>query len=203
MGYRETLIAEIIDDNQHPMNCDIPMQIHHLISKKSITNAHLTEDLKQLGYNVNKIGNLVALPSTLQGACHLEVQLHRGNHTTLIDTDDNDKEHGVAYHDYVEQLVIAVLEDIENDCGEKGSLSAQRRLNRKSVTILNDIAAFRLPLSSCYKEFRPNASGCMNCNSLPEMNSEIKKDKVPCSKNRKHSEFFAFPKQQYTLSAGK
>jgi len=202
MGYKENLKNNIKGDDNHPMNCGIRMQIHHLISQSVVSRDDLKPKLDALKYKINNKENLVALPSSLAGACHLEVQLHRGNHTKKICSDDmdNDKYHKMEYHDYVFDLVLAKLSKIEKKCEQGKSISPQKRLNDVSYEILEDIKSFILPLTSCFKEFEPEREGCANCNTVPELNDR-KKNGEKCDRN--HKNFKSFQKRKYVLEVGK
>ncbi len=58
------------------------MDTHHLVSEKALDGCD--DDLKEMlidkGYNINYLGNLVGIPATFKGACHLGVQVHRSDH---------------------------------------------------------------------------------------------------------------------------
>jgi len=204
MGYKQTLENNIKRDNDHPMNCGIPMQVHHLISQSVINKDDLKPKLKKFKYKVNTINNLVALPSTLAGACHLEAQLHRGNHTTPICPNemDNDKYHKRPYHSYVAEVLIKKLKKIEDRCALGKQLKPHIKLNTVSKIILRGIISFRLPLSSCYKEFKSGNNGCADCESIPALNDK-KSENTMCSKHRVHTEFSKSPKRPYRLKIGR
>ena len=70
-----------------------------------------------MGYEIDSLLNLVLLPCELEDACHMRVQLHRGDHKTpdlrrwevenRISIDEEDDYHEVPYHDYVATAVAA------------------------------------------------------------------------------------------------
>ncbi|ELV8800514.1 AHH domain-containing protein [Vibrio vulnificus] len=70
-----------VDGDPHPYFLGIHMETHHLISSKG---AHVDKDtakaLVKAGYVIDTLDNLVGLPATLPGACHLGLQAHRGEH---------------------------------------------------------------------------------------------------------------------------
>ena len=204
MGYKENLKNNIKDDDNHPMNCGITMQIHHLISQSVVKKPAIEEMIEDYKYSINNKENLVALPSTLAGACHLEVQLHRGNHTMPIDPDDMDDDsyHKKDYHDYVQELLEKKLNKMDNKCAQQKTFIPQVEIDKASAIILRGISSFRLPLTSCYQEFKPGNNGCGCCESIPELNKQ-KLQKKACDKNRVHDEFTLFPKQYYKLTVGR
>src|SRR5690606_37771760 len=107
--YRTTIINAVKNDTGHPHNHNMKMQAHHLVSAKGVQLAQMGRKLEQLGYNINVLENLVLLPSTLQGACHLKVQLHRGDHT------HEDDDHPISYHRKV-KAEITTLERFLDEC---------------------------------------------------------------------------------------
>jgi len=91
--YQTHFEAAIEGDKTHPFHASngFYMQIHHLLSQKGIADTGASAiKIKNMGYNMNRAGNLVALPSTLQGACHLGVQPHRGNHSFTEEAHEGD-----------------------------------------------------------------------------------------------------------------
>ena len=79
VNYRPALMKVIGDE--HPVKNNIHMQAHHIISEEGVNKSGTGNTLKTRGYDINEINNLVFLPSTPAGACHLGLQLHRGDHT--------------------------------------------------------------------------------------------------------------------------
>src|SRR5690606_11536965 len=94
-GYRRKIVKAVKNNPSHPIHHNIEMQAHRLISSKGVQMAGMGRQLAGLGYDINVLENLVLLPSSLQGACHLKVQLHRGDHKY---TDDD---HPFSYHEVV------------------------------------------------------------------------------------------------------
>ncbi len=160
VDYRGALMAAV--GSNHPVNKNVHMQAHHLVSEEGITISGIGETLKSRGYNVNVINNLVFLPSTPAGACHLRVQLHRGDHIHECDEDFSDDDHPLTYHKLVRKMLIEVESKID-DCDDKSFNSAQKLLNDISEDILMLIAEFKLPLTKVFKAFKPNSrTGCSN-----------------------------------------
>lgn len=160
-GYRARIMNAVKHDKNHPVNNGVKMQAHHLVSAKGVQLAGMGNDLKQLGYNINVLENLVLLPSTLDAACHMRVQLHRGDHN------DADDEHPLAYHERV-KIELAKLEKFMDSC--KGCSSqaqmdenrkrVQSKLDQKSKVILILIEKFQVKLSRIGKDFRHGDIGC-------------------------------------------
>jgi len=172
---------------KHPLYNGIVMQAHHLISTKGAKMSELDNRLVKLGYEINVVKNLVFLPSTLEGACHLKVQLHRSDHKGVID--------GKNYHRFVSDQ-IKKLKRKMNDCKSNAGKSSpmQRSMDLKSKLILNAIAQFKIPLTHIYKNFESdNTVGCCNKNNIPAVRRSITQE--DCTSNRNHHG------QQHSFSA--
>jgi len=60
------------------------MSAHHLISILGFNQSNLkAKDIEYKGYNINYPKNMIFLPYETACACHLGVQLHRGDHKVL------------------------------------------------------------------------------------------------------------------------
>lgn len=173
--YLKNLENEIKSDNRHPKHHNIQMQAHHIISEKAVKLAgkEYIDELLLLGYNINTLQNLIFLPSTLQGACHLGVQPHIGNHTAkapLRSGDENfsydDDEHPKTYHDMVRRQLVNSLDKLSKVCpstNPDAPSRAQKRLNQLSLEILIMIAKCpdRARLTNAYHAFKSgSAIGC-------------------------------------------
>lgn len=101
----------------HPRHFDIRMQAHHLVSQKGIELGNFGSRLADLGYEINELNNLVFIPYTLQGACMLGIQPHRGNHTAR-DPGDDDRNRDPSYHERVRDAVKVALGKLNRVCGE-------------------------------------------------------------------------------------
>jgi len=125
--------------------------------------------LEDMGYQINTIKNLVLLPCTLKGACHLGVQLHRGNHTF------HDDEHPRSYHKEVTERIKSLEEELDKKCVSNKSI--QGLLNKESAKILNMIKKFQLPLTKIFLSFQTSGklkhTGCSNSDSVPSHNKNI------------------------------
>ncbi|EKO3855218.1 AHH domain-containing protein [Vibrio harveyi] len=199
MGYRENLLNAIRRDSNHPINCGVPMQVHHLLSKKGASNGGVKSILEAYGYDINELGNLVALPCTLEGACHLEVQLHRGDHTSS--SDDDDDEHPLSYHAHVSEIMSKAVDFIEKKCEKVSAEKVQSIMDKRSVDVLDDIKTFSIRLTRVHKSFKPEGKGCNRKSSIGELYSSLKLGNSNC--DRDHKEFSNFPKKKYVLEVGK
>lgn len=103
----------------HPRNQGVRMQAHHLISEYGVSLTEHGDRLEDLGYDINEAKNLVFIPSTLQGACMLHVQPHRGNHDHDDDEDDDDGDHDPSYHEQVKKLIDGAMPEIRKACEKK------------------------------------------------------------------------------------
>ena len=129
----------------HPTHHGMRMQVHHLISKKSIKDKidpKIKLGLKK-GYDIDDLGNLVSLPNDYWGACHLEVQLHRSDHKKAKKNDDG---HDIDYHRYVGKLINTELSTVDFDeiCDSK---KIQKKMNDISKDILEEITDFEISLT--------------------------------------------------------
>ncbi|SEB04684.1 AHH domain-containing protein [Rubrimonas cliftonensis] len=197
MGYRENILGAVRTDRRHPIWNGVKMQAHHLLSKSGVRISGLKADLEHLGYDINVKENLVLLPCTLKGACHLKVQLHRGNHTATADIDilsgddddDADSYHGLSYH----ALVVTLLGDIRLD-RNRGRLCMRRaatiqdELDELSETMLDAIKTFVIPLTSIHESFAPiTRSGCCGEDATPAAARLLEAGQAPeCPEGRDH-----------------
>ena len=88
--YLKRIKDAIEGDKAHPRHNGVKMQAHHAISAEGMKLSGLGKKIEKFGYDINLLSNLVFIPCTLQGACYLGVQPHRGNHTAVISQDDYD-----------------------------------------------------------------------------------------------------------------
>jgi len=198
--YRDALEESVSDDKEHPLKvAGLKMQAHHLISHKGLEDTGLGEKIKKKGYDINTVKNLVFLPSTHQGACHLGVQLHRGNHPNS----GSDKNHPDGYHIQVKKLVNKKSKKI-NSC-TTGDIKQEvcNMMNKISFEILKRIAAFEstYQLTKIYKSFHPeNNDGCKNTSTADKHRSSMSY----CELNRDHQQVFKkYPKKTYILQVSK
>ena len=134
--------------------------------------AGLTDELKQLGYDINHIENLTFIPCTLQGACHLLTQLHRGNHTATEDIEsdpdgdnDDDKHHPKGYHDKIKALIA---KKFPSGFCELSKNALQKEMNRISVLVVGKINKHLYSLTDIHKNFKLNKNGCCGVDSIPD-----------------------------------
>jgi len=105
-SYLNRIKDAIEHDRSHPRNLGVQMQAHHVISGEGMKRSRLGHKIEQAGYDINLLPNLAFIPCTLQGACHLGVQPHRGNHDFKIDQDDyKDDSEPPNYHNMVATMV--------------------------------------------------------------------------------------------------
>lgn len=180
--YRARIEKAVKQDAGHPINNGIAMQAHHLLSAKGVQLAAMGKRLEALGYNINVLENLVLLPSTLQGACYLKVQLQRGNHGY------HDDDHPRSYHEEV-KVRIQKLRKFIKDCESCESRSQQERTRKKvqdkmdkvSLKLLEMIVEFKIPLTSIFLSFRPESEvGCPNADNVSAHSDHA------CSSERNH-----------------
>ena len=173
---------------RHPRHHGVDMQAHHAISQKAIFDAKLDERLEDFGYEIDVANNLVFIPSTLQGACLLQVQPHRGNHTAEeVKGADDDRQHYPPYHIMVANRLKAIMPGLEAECGRHGhniQKTTQDTLDKISSDIIKKIQ--RKPrearLTRVYMNFDPgNLRGCGGVDSVTFRGSDT------CPVHRNHT----------------
>ncbi len=130
----------------HPTHHGMRMQVHHLISKKSIKDEiepKIKLALKNKGYDIDDLDNLVSLPNDYWGACHLEVQLHRSDHRNASTNDDG---HSETYHETIGKIINTEFDKVDLDevCDSK---ELQKEMNKISKKVLSRIKKFKLSLT--------------------------------------------------------
>lgn len=160
-GYRKRWIRYAEKEDSHPFNHGVHMDTHHLISAESVNISELEDILIEKGYNINAIDNLVGLPATLPAACHLGVQLHRGDH---LKARPGEK----PYHDYVSVLLLDEKEDMKKCYGRTKKIEDNTEIHLLLASVckkvLKKINNFTLPLTDIFLNFKSRSGkGCQNC----------------------------------------
>lgn len=130
--YLKAIKERIARDASHPKHLGIKMQAHHLLSQEGIEISELGPKLVQYGFEIDDLENLTFLPCTLQGACHLRIQPHRGDHATTSvrvaprqfpgRSDDireegyDDDDHPYSYHRLVSSNLKTLLARLDKKC---------------------------------------------------------------------------------------
>lgn len=155
-GYREKWLRHAYKHKPHPINYGIHMDTHHLISAEAVKISKLAQPLIDKGYMINDINNLVGFPATLPAACHLELQLHRGDHLYKRPNEE-------PYHDYVSSLISAEKSDLKACYGRtkvrEKETAIHKLLDPVSELILDKINEFKLPLTDIYIRFEKKSGG--------------------------------------------
>jgi len=155
------------------------MDTHHLISAESVHISDLGEILIDKGYDINIIQNLVGFPATLPAACHLGVQLHRGDH---IDKGPNEE----PYHDYVSSEMLKRKAKLQKCYGKtketEDNADVHQIIDQVGKRMLNKINNFTLPLTEMYENFEAGGVGCKNCFDIVPARSTGSS----CTKQREH-----------------
>lgn len=143
--YLSTLKARIALDVRHPRHHGVKMQAHHILSAEGAKLSNMGRKLVGFGYDINDPKNLAFLPCTLQGACHLGIQPHRGNHAAPIDGDvqdafDDDDGHPRDYHKMVAYKIRNLEYKIDKRCtgsdGDKDKQAIMALMNELSHELL-------------------------------------------------------------------
>jgi hypothetical protein len=113
--YLSRIKKAIEGDANHPRHNGVRMQAHHIISAEGMKRSNLGRKIEKFGYDINLLPNLVFIPCTLQGACHLNVQLYRGNHSANQDVYDDDSEPN-SYHDLVGGMIRDLKFPFSKEC---------------------------------------------------------------------------------------
>lgn len=154
-------------EKEHPRHHNVRMQAHHVISAEGVNRSKLGDKLKDFGYDINHWRNLVFIPSSLQGACYLGVQPHRGNHSAS--EMDDDQSHPGDYHDTVSRKVIMAKRHMKGKCVDRGEqIIVLGMMNSISEEILHMIQAVTIRLTRVAKSFVPgNNCGCAGVDNIP------------------------------------
>ncbi|MDW5419185.1 AHH domain-containing protein [Iodobacter sp. CM08] len=174
----------------HPRHHGIKMQAHHLISADGVHESRLGKKLAEFGYDINLLPNLVFIPSSLQGACHLSVQPHRGNHTAPIASElDDDLDHPDTYHTMVSKRIREMADLLSQNCpGDDAQHRAKvtKEMNKISNKILNMIqkAPALAPLTYIASSFSMGANGCKGVDQVPTH----RRVNTPCPVDRNHED---------------
>jgi hypothetical protein len=171
--YLKRIKDAIEGDKSHPRNNGIKMQAHHAISAEGMKRSGLGKEIEKFGYDINLLPNLVFIPCTLQGACYLGIQPHRGNHTALINQDDYDDDlEPMSYHDMVSKLIINLGLPLKKAC--QGTDDSRIHEIRKQLDQLSKLIVLMIqnrpseaPLTNVARHFSPhNPIGCGGVDSV-------------------------------------
>ena len=161
----------------HPFCNGIQMDTHHLISGKALADLDesLQEALIDKGYNVNSLGNLVGLPSTFKGACHLGIQVHRTRHS--FKKNDFSEVNESDYHEKVQEIIERRERAIKSCYGTTEQEESKRDIHKNhmdqiSQRLLDRLLNFELLLTRVGSHFdRGNTPyiGCANKDKIGEL----------------------------------
>lgn len=180
----------------HPKHMGIRMQAHHILSADGIKLSGLGGKLEEFGYDINLAPNLVFLPCTLQGACHLGIQPHRGNHTAISDKpprlaseeeDYDDDEHPRSYHRMIAKKVEMLKLPIDKACAgnddpARGQVKSKMDRLSKDVLLMICNAPNLARLTEVADHFtKGNLVGCGGVDSVSDH-----RGKHNCPTNRNH-----------------
>jgi len=204
-SYLKAIQRNIAPDRTHPKHHGIKMQAHHLLSQEGIEISELGTKMVRFGYEIDALENLTFLPCTLQGACHLGVQPHRGDHSTgsarvarrgfpgrptgaeEIDEEDyDDDDHPYSYHRMVSGKLKTLIARLEKKCTGRPNTSGDfvEALHSLSQSILMTIYGrpSEARLTSIADHFRiGNKVGCGGVDNVGMHSAE-----APCATGRNH-----------------
>lgn len=170
--YLKRMKDRIDGNSEHPRNNGVQMQAHHLISIEGMRQSGLRHKIRRFKYNINFLENLAFIPCTLQGACYLGVQPHRGNHGSFVSQDDYDDDiEEFSYHEMVARSVKGLNLPLSKECeGSKASKDAKvkEELDKLSKIILNMIqkSPRQAKLTSIALHFGKGGKGCGGVDSV-------------------------------------
>jgi hypothetical protein len=206
--FRDKVVAKAENIEGHPYNLGVSMQAHHLVSKNGCKLSDYKEELEKLGYEIDDIDNLVLIPNEPFDACHMEVQVHRSNHSvgsnisSILSKDDiHDDDHPMSYHEIVSNMIKGKSGLFKQVCesdkdSNKKKEKIQKEINKLSKKILSHINSFELLLTSAAENFQTESKiGCSNFNNIKK-NRELEK----CISKRNHNNLLPKP---YILTQGK
>ena len=131
-------------------------------------------EFEERGYDINVAENIALFPSVYEGACHLEMQLHRSDHKDagpeydeVDEGDDGDDAHPLSYHDGIkEKYLDAISKKIEKHCSDKYTpRELQADMDDISQDIYEEITMLKLLLvdRKVSIDFKSgNLAGCRN-----------------------------------------
>ena len=201
--YLAVLKTRVELDRGHPLHHGIKMQAHHIISADGVKQSGMGTKLVKLGYDINVLKNLIFLPSTLQGACHLGVQPHRGNHSAPSelgpkaqmsrgDEGDSydDDDHPDSYHDLIKMRLLDLRMFLDRECEGKSATGTvvQDKLDQlsKDIALLIYGHPSRARLTNVADSFLLGHSvGCGGADSIPK---HAKSTKCPVSRNHQEKQ---------------
>ena len=198
--YLKRIKNAIEGDKGHPRNKGIAMQAHHVISGEGMKRSGLSNIVESYGYDINLLENLAFIPCTLQGACYLGIQPHRGNHsfikklTALGETGTDHQEDYIDsgepgdYHDKVSMQLQRTMDKHSQKCTgdeDKDADDAIRRLNKLSKSILNGIQRDpdEFPLTAIAEHFGADGVGCGGVDSVTKHKSP--RSRCPVGRNHR------------------
>ncbi|TWI66185.1 HNH/ENDO VII superfamily nuclease [Pseudoduganella lurida] len=171
--YLKTIKTAIEHNKAHPRHHGVKMQAHHLISGEGMKRTNLGKKIEKFGYDINNLMNLAFIPCTLQGACYLGVQPHRGNHTAAVDQDDYDDDNEpITYHDVVAKRLTDLQLPLAKEC--KGAADHRNdqikqdldKLSARLAKLIQNSPA-KLPLTSIAASFTTGSlTGCGGVDSV-------------------------------------
>jgi len=191
--YLATLKTRIAPDVRHPRHHGVKMQAHHILSAEGAKLSNMGRKLVGFGYDINGAKNLAFLPCTLQGACYLGIQPHRGNHAAPSDGDaqdafDDDNAHPESYHRIVAREIRRLEVKIDKKCtghdGNKDRDAVTAIMNNLSQEILMLIYGKpnRARLTKIADSFLlGNHVGCSGADSVGSHSAS-----TPCPVSRNH-----------------
>jgi len=187
-GYLRRIKNAIEHDKTHPRHNGVLMQAHHIISAEGMKRSRMDKQIEKFGYDINELPNLSFIPCTLQGACHLGVQPHRGNHTALVDQDNYDDDlEPKNYHLMISKKIKELNLPLDKECpgsDTKKREIVQTKLDNLSKDILGLIQnkPGAAPLTEIAKSFtRDHHVGCGGVDSV-----RLNKGLVACPVERNH-----------------
>ena len=175
-------------DRKHPRHNGVRMQAHHAISAEGVRLSGMGNQLVRFKYDINLLPNLVFIPSTLQGACHLGVQPHRGDHVAPIAGDgeeDHDDDRPLTYHLLVSARIFEVRSLLKGKCPKQNPKvieEVEKKMNGISKQLIGLIqkAPAMAPLTNVASSFMPlNKTGCAGVDSV----SDHQKSKCPVGRD--------------------
>ena len=180
----------------HPKHKGVKMQAHHVISAKGIKISGLGKKLVGAGYNINTLNNLVFIPSTLQGACHLGVQPHRSDHTALSTTEKDHDNHLLSYHKIVAKRIRELKRKLARACqgdNPRKSNAIIRKMGKIGLEILDGIqnTPASVPLTKVAAHFMPGKhGGCGGKDSIKSLRrfSNAAYPKCPVGRDHFHNQ---------------
>lgn len=174
----------------HARNQGVKFQAHHIISAEGMKQSGLGSKIEKYGYDINKLPNLAYIPCTLDGACYLGVQPHRGDHTALADPEESydDDDEPPRYHNRVsrklQELGLPIDKACQSDADSEHVIHSLNGLSKRILGLIQNYPG-RMPLTKIAKHFSPESP--IGCGGVKNVGAHTGLSHCPCKRHHMSS----------------